>query len=58
MLSNADQFSLVVTVSITNFDHYLVNFFKKKDFKRKVSENEDLVDVYRRKISKRFSKNK
>ena len=50
MLSNADQFSLIVTVSITNFDHYLVNFFKKKDFKRKVSENEDLVDVYYRKI--------
>ena len=43
MLSNADQFSLIVTVSITNFDHYLVNFLKKKDFKRKVSEIEDLV---------------
>ena len=50
MLSNADQFSLIVTVSITNFDHYLVNFLKKKDFKRKVSEIEDLVDVYYRKI--------
>ena len=50
MLSNADQFSLIVTVSITNFDHYLVNFLKKKDFERKVSENEDLVGVYHRKI--------
>ena len=50
MLSNADQFSLVVTVSITNFDHYLVNLLKKRDFKRKVSENEDLVGVYLRKI--------
>ena len=50
MLSNAAQFSLIVTDSITNFDHYLVNFLKKKDFKRKVSENEDLVDVYQRKI--------
>ena len=50
MLSNADQFSLIVTVSITNFDHYLVNFLKKKDFKMKVSENEDLVGVYHRKI--------
>ena len=50
MLSNADQFSLIVTVSITNFDHYLVNFLRKKDFKRKVFENEDLVGVYHRKI--------
>ena len=50
MLSNSDQFSLIVTVSITNFDHYLVNFLKKKNFKRKVSENEDLVLVYHRKI--------
>ena len=50
MLSNAALFSLIVTVSITNVDHYLVNFLKKKDFKRKVSENEDLVDVYHRKI--------
>lgn len=49
MLSNAALFSLIVTVSITNFDHYLVNFLKKKDFKRKVSENEDLVGItYRR----------
>ena len=50
MLSNAEQFSLIVTVSITNIDHYLVNFLKKKDFKRKVFENEDLVGVYDRKI--------
>ena len=50
MLSNADQFSLIVTLSITNFDHYLVNFLKKEDFKRKVSENEDLMGVYHRKI--------
>jgi len=49
MLSNAALFSLIVTVSITNFDHYLVNFLKKKDYKRKVSENEDLVGItYRR----------
>ena len=50
MLSNAALFSLIVTVSITNFDHYLVTFLKKKDFKKKVSENEDLVEVYYRKI--------
>ena len=50
MLSNASLFLLIITVSITNFDHYLVNFLKKKDFKRKVSEIEDLVDVYYRKI--------
>ena len=50
MLSNVALFLLIFNVSITNFDHYLVNFLKKKDFKRKVFENEDLVGVYDRKI--------
>ena len=50
MLSNVALFYLIVMLSITNFDHYLVNFLKKKDFKRKEFENEDLVGVYHRKI--------
>ena len=44
------NFLLIVTVSITNFEHYLVNILKKKDYKKKVSENEDLVVVYDSKI--------